>query len=507
MKEKLFSLILLSMMGSVHAAELIKLTKQQGIPTDSSLLKQSMTAQLKEIKKSTEHTRFQQVIDGIPVFGHHVMYHHNAHHGYYSGHWIHLLPKEKTALFKSPIYLNANDAILIAKENFQTTKQVQDGIHAKYRHEQAKLYYYFDDAHQLKKVYLVSFFAENEQGQNPARPYYLVDANTKEIIQYWDGLTTNQIGTGPGGNEKIGRYEYGKDYPNLDISVKEDGKTCQMTNDHVETIHLHHEIMGGSVYDYLCSLQNSDDETNGAYSPLNDAHYFGNIIFDMYQNKYNITPLSFKLKMRVHYGNNYENAFWDGSSMTFGDGADNFYPLVALDVAAHEVSHGLTEQNSGLEYWGQSGGLNESFSDMAGKAAEFYMHKENKWSLGADITKGQLPIRYMDNPSRDGNSIGDVRDFEPSLDPHFSSGVFNRLFYTLATTEGWNTEKAFEVFLKANLYYWEPESTFFEAAEGVLQATRDLNYKSEDVLNAAQTVGISCVDVNLSYQCQQSPED
>ena len=87
----------------------------------------------------------------------------------------------------------------------------------------------------------------------------------------------------------------------------------------------------------------------------------------MYRNWYNTAPLSFKLKMRVHYSRNYENAFWDGSQMTFGDGATTFYPLVSLDVAAHEVSHGFTEQNSGLVYSGQSGGINEAFSDMAGK--------------------------------------------------------------------------------------------------------------------------------------------
>ncbi|MEZ9417725.1 M4 family metallopeptidase, partial [Vibrio sp. 10N.286.49.E1] len=111
---------------------------------------------------------------------------------------------------------------------------------------------------------------------------------------------------------------------------------------------------------------------NGAFSPLNDAHYFGNIVFDMYKNWFDTAPLSFKLMMRVHYGNNYENAFWDGKAMTFGDGESFFYPLVSLDVSAHEVSHGFTEQNSGLVYANQSGGMNEAFSDMAGEAAEYY---------------------------------------------------------------------------------------------------------------------------------------
>ena len=68
----------------------------------------------------------------------------------------------------------------------------------------------------------------------------------------------------------------------------------------------------------------------------------------MYQEWYGINPLKTDLTLRVHYGDGFENAFWDGKQMTFGDGADIFYPLVSLDVTAHEVSHGFTEFNSGL---------------------------------------------------------------------------------------------------------------------------------------------------------------
>ncbi len=92
--------------------------------------------------------------------------------------------------------------------------------------------------------------------------------------------------------------------------------------------------------------------------------------------------------MRVHYGRGYENAFWDGRQMTFGDGKNYFYPLVSLDVVSHEVSHGFTEQNSGLIYANQSGGINESFSDIAGEAAEFYNSGKNDWLVGETIFKG-----------------------------------------------------------------------------------------------------------------------
>src|SRR5688572_9676182 len=102
--------------------------------------------------------------------------------------------------------------------------------------------------------------------------------------------------------------------------------------------------------------------------------------------------------MKVHYRTSYENAFWDGSAMTFGDGASTFYPLVSLDVSSHEVSHGFTEQNSNLTYSGMSGGINEAYSDMAGEAAEFFMKGTNDWLVGAQIFKGTGALRYMNNP-------------------------------------------------------------------------------------------------------------
>ena len=104
----------------------------------------------------------------------------------------------------------------------------------------------------------------------------------------------------------------------------------------------------------------------------------------------------------------YENAFWDGKQMTFGDGDTMMYPLVSLGVGAHEISHGFTEQHSNLEYYGQSGGINEAFSDMAAQAAEYYSAKKNSWQIGPEIMKedsGYEALRYMDKPSRDGSSI------------------------------------------------------------------------------------------------------
>ena len=96
---------------------------------------------------------------------------------------------------------------------------------------------------------------------------------------------------------------------------------------------------------------------NGAYSPMNDAHYFGNKVFNMYQDWLEACVQLAKVVMKVHYGTNYENRILGWlHPMSYGEGATTFYPLVSLDVTSHEVSHGFTEQNSGLVYSGMSGG-------------------------------------------------------------------------------------------------------------------------------------------------------
>jgi vibriolysin len=352
---------------------------------------------------------------------------------------------------------------------------------AKGSNERVKLFVMQDEAGQARLVYLVSWLAASEQ---PSRPFVVIDAQNGTELKRWEGIN-HKDSTGPGGNVKTGKYFYGSDFGPLLVD-----DTCRMTSPNVDTVNMNHATTGGAVHQFTCP-ENTVKEINGAYSPLNDAHYFGNVVFDMYRNWYNTAPLSFKLKMRVHYSRNYENAFWDGSQMTFGDGATTFYPLVSLDVAAHEVSHGFTEQNSGLVYSYQSGGINEAFSDMAGEAAEYYMKGSNDWMVGAQIFKGNGSLRYFEDPTRDGSSIGHASDYYDGIDVHHSSGVYNRAFYLLANTSGWNTRKAFEVFVLANRLYWGANTTYDQGACGVTRAATDLGYSLPDVAAAFTTVGVN----------------
>nr|WP_297099727.1 M4 family metallopeptidase [Thermomonas sp.] len=335
--------------------------------------------------------------------------------------------------------------------------------------EKTELVIYVDDGGHGHLAYHVDFFADSATGGAPTRPSVLVDANSGRVLKQWENLQHALVGTGPGGNSKTGQYEYGTNFGYLDVT--QSGTTCTMNNTNVKTVNLNNGSTNTSTtaFSYTCP-RNTVKAINGAYAPLNDAHFFGGVIYNMYQAYIGMAPLTFQLQMKVHYKTSYENAFWNGSAMTFGDGASTFYPLVSLDVSSHEVSHGFTEQQSNLTYSGMSGGMNEAYSDMAGEAAEYYMRGSNDWKVGADIFKGTGALRYMNNPPLDGSSIDNAANFTSSMDVHYSSGVYNKAFYLLATKTGWNTQKAFQVFARANRDYWTASSTFNQGACGVQTA-------------------------------------
>lgn len=360
------------------------------------------------------------------------------------------------------------------------------GNHKVINNTESKLLITLDSGDKERLVYLINF---NTEG---SRPYIILDAHTGEVVKKWEGLTTEKFATGPGGNEKTGKYFYGKDYGFLLVD-----DNCKMDSPNVTTYNLNGKTAGGSIFKFTCP-ENDYKQINGAYSPLNDAHYFGNVVYDMYQEWFQVEPLKFKLKMRVHYGRGYENAFWDGTQMSFGDGKNMFYPLISQDVVGHEVSHGFTEQNSGLVYSGQSGGINEAFSDMAGEATEYYLNKDKPealrvdWLVGEAILKGPKgsALRYFDDPTRDGSSIGNAKDYTAGMEVHASSGVFNKAFYILAHKDGWDLPKAFKVFVVANQLHWNPTINFIDAAKGVLKAAQDLKFNEDDVKDSFKQVGI-----------------
>ncbi len=433
------------------------------------------------------HRRYRQRFQGVPIWGEQIVVSTDKNGAVLSlhGRMVQGLERDLEDVTRG-IAMTESKALAYAKDihlydNAEAEKRVWT-----FESESSELviYPHLDSA---RVAYAVSFFADIEEGGLPTRPTYIMDARTGEILFFFDNLMTAD-GTGPGGNQKTGIYHYGTDFGPLQVSSS--GGNCTMNNSSVKSVNLNHGTSGSSAFSFSC-YENTFKQINGAYSPINDAHFFGGVIFGMYSDWYNTAPLSFQLTMRVHYSSNYENAFWNGTSMTFGDGATTFYPLVSLDVSAHEVSHGFTEQNSNLTYSGQSGGINEAFSDMAGEAAQYYMTGSSDYLVGAEIMKSGTALRIMYDPPQDGSSIGCANDYTSGMDVHHSSGVFNKAYYTLATTSGWNPRKAFDVFVRANQNYWTPSTNYQAGADAVVDAASDLGYDTTDVAAAFAAVCIT----------------
>lgn len=392
--------------------------------------------------------------------------------------------------------LTSAQALELGKSLFKNNKKSLVNSNWNFENTKSDLRVYIDTQSQVGRlVYVVSFFADVAEGGQPHRPTQVIDASTGEVLKTIEGLTTGNTivkATGPGGNTKTGKYTYGKEFPAFAVTRTSNrtGATCTMKTATTATVDLKNGTSGSTPYSFKCSV-NTEKAINGAYGPLNDAHFYAGVIEGLYKDWYNTAPLNIPITMKVHYSKNYENAFWNGTSMNFGDGASTFYPLVSLDVSSHEIAHGFTEFNSDLVYEGESGGMNEAFSDMAGEAVEFYAKGKNDFLIGAEIFKQKgAALRYMSDPTRDGDSIDNTKDYFDGLDVHYSSGVYNKAFYLLATTKGWDTKKAFDVFVKANQHYWTATSTFLTGAQGVRDAAKDLNYPTADVVAAFAKVGI-----------------
>jgi vibriolysin len=472
-----------AMIAASGAVDMIHSRHEQalGLDADSRLLLLS-----RKTSEGARNYRYQQTFRGVPIFGEHVVVSEDTAgnvrtlFGQKLANLGSEIPAGRVSVSKSRALSIGKTAGLGNSVGFMRTSN-----------EKADLMIYVDDNGRASKAYVVSYFADTTNMGSPKRPTVVVDAFTGRVLKQWDNLQHALVGTGPGGNGKTGQYEWGSGGIYGFNDVTQSGTTCTMNNANVKTVNLNGGTSGTTAFSYTCP-RNTVKTINGAFSPLNDAHFFGGVIQNMYTAWTGSKALTFQLVMRVHYSSSYENAFWDGTTMSFGDGATTFYPLVNADVSGHEVSHGYTEQHSNLTYSGQSGGMNEAFSDMGGEATENYWKGTNDFLVGAEIFKGSGALRYMCTPTSDGRSIDNAANYTSGLDVHYSSGVYNKAFCTLAKKTGWSTQKAFKVFARANANYWTASSTFNQGACGVQTAASDLGYTVADVTSAFTAVGVSC---------------
>ncbi|MEU5955367.1 M4 family metallopeptidase [Streptomyces sp. NPDC047525] len=269
----------------------------------------------------------------------------------------------------------------------------------------------------------------------PNELHVITDAATGKKIFQWQGIENGTGNTQYSGQVTLGSAQSGSTY-NLTDTGRGNHKTYNLNRGTSGTGTLFSgpdDVWGNGAASNL--------ETAGA-----DAHYGAALTWDYYKNVHGRSGIrgdGVGAYSRVHYGNNYVNAFWSDSCfcMTYGDGAGNAKPLTSIDVAAHEMTHGVTAATGNMTYSGESGGLNEATSDIFAAAVEF--HANNAQDKGdylvgekIDINGDGTPLRYMDKPSKDGGSKDSWYSGIGNIDVHYSSGVANHFYYMLSEGSG-----------------------------------------------------------------------
>lgn len=255
----------------------------------------------------------------------------------------------------------------------------------------------------------------------------------------------------------------------------------------------------------------SDESVNNSYDSTGEVfEYFKSVL-----GRNSIDNLGMDLVTNVHFGQKYQNAFWDGDDITLGDGDGKIFVNFSksLDVIAHEIAHGVTQFTANFKYSGQSGALHEHFSDVFGSAITQYAAKQNAedadWLIGNEIMGPELygeSIRSMSEPGTayDNALIG--KDIQPAhmkdyytgsadnYGVHINSGIPNKAFY-LASMEI-ETDTAARIWYNALQKLW-PSANFNDAVKVIVDSTRILIKDGKAPQGATQKVRTAFKEVGL----------
>ncbi|MGF3105015.1 M4 family metallopeptidase [Rossellomorea sp. DUT-2] len=459
---------------------------------------------VKESKKDElgmTHIRFHQTKSGLPVEGSEIIVHYNqnneitAVNGSYN-------EQVETSELNTSTLVTSKKAVEAAKASVQAPEKTE------YTPTSELVIYPFEGKNHVAYKVNVNFL-----GEEPGNWFVFVDAKSGKVVDQYNGIMHSekiktQTGTGTG---VLGEHRL------LHISqVKEprSGTEFQMAD------YSHEDLEGILTYDYPSRevFSNKDASFKSDYDrPAVDAHYNSEKVYDYYLNEHDRNSLDdegMAIVSYVHFGTNYNNAFWNGRQMTYGDGDGEFMvPLSAgLDVAAHEMTHGVISNSANLVYRFQPGALNEAFADIFGALID-----DENWELGEDImapaakADGRESLRSLSDPSKYpvgakyveyGNGEGkypshmdEFYDLPRSLDNggvHINSSIINHAAYLTAQDIG--REKLGKIYYRALTVYLTPMSDFSDARQAIIQSAFDLygegSAEAEAAAGGFDSVGI-----------------
>ncbi len=488
-------------------------------------------------EENHEHTRYNLTYKGIPIWGRQVIVH----------------KKNLRKPLLTGVLVNGIEQDIPDDQHIMTpeeaTKTILAGVSTPIKAKETQHIIFIDENKMAHNAWMLRFYTQdNEQGIR--NPHYIIDATNASILKQWDEAKTLIKGEGPGGNAvalpyRNGPFQYGKSIQGLPslgtFPMEKWGIWCYMQTPDYRVISLMNEWLSESRIPYVFPIYDVEETTYGlnanystcwswttlfhnendngyspvneAYSPNNDAMYFVNETLDMYRSfgvEYPIGKHDLPIRVYTHI-TGFDNAFALPTSYVKGTNQIEAHQQIVLSngafyftaltqsVLAHELSHNFTHLYSNLVYAAQSGAINESFSDMAAitlmdrvRSKHAFYWDGQDWALGREATKSGLPIRYVEHPSMEGKSIEHASLYTKSLNVHYASGVFNRAFYLLAHQPGWSVSDAFQVMVDANKNYWVSDTTFDQAACGVIQAATDRKLNPDAVADSFRQVGVTC---------------
>ncbi|MCU0405433.1 MAG: M4 family metallopeptidase [Ignavibacteriaceae bacterium] len=336
---------------------------------------------------------------------------------------------------------------------------------------------------------------------------YFIDAKTSEIIRKYnitqsDGPTTATALDLNGVLRTINTYLEAGQYELINASevmfnpLKPEGIIATFDANNTSTIDLDYKTI------------TSTDNTWNSPTAVS-AHYNATTTYKYFLNKFGRNSINGQggniislINVTEDDGSSMENAFWNGQAAFYGNGGTYFKPLAgALDVTAHELGHGVVSNSANLEYYGQSGAINETYADIFGAMVD-----RDDWLIGEDITKTTFSpsgaLRNMSDPHNLGTSFDDywqpkhVSEMYIGDDDnggvHINSGIGNYAYYLYATDV--TKEKAEQVFYRALTTYLKSSSQFIDFRIAVIQSAKDLygesSIESIKAANAFENVGI-----------------
>ncbi|MFD0770252.1 M4 family metallopeptidase [Bacillus sp. CGMCC 1.60114] len=430
--------------------------------------------------------RLQQMYEGVPVWGSTQV----AHVGkdgilkVVSGTVMPDLDKKEKLKNKNKI--EGKKAIAIAQQDL--------GFIPKYEVEPSADLHVYQNGEETTYAYVVKL---NFLDPEPGNYYYFIEADSGKVLNKY-----NTIHNATNDNKAPVKPVTGTSTVGTGIGVLGDKKSINTTLSG-SSYYLQDNTHGATIYTYNGSnrtrlpgtLWTDTDNVLNAKSDAAavDAHYYAGVTYNYYKNTFNrnsYDDAGAPVKSTVHYGKNYNNAFWNGSQMVYGDGDGTTFIAFSggIDVVGHELTHAVTEKSSNLIYQNESGALNEAFSDVFGTLIEYYDNRNPDWEIGEDIyTPGKAgdALRSMSDPTKYGDPDHYSKRYTGTSDNggvHTNSGIINKAAYLLAnggthygvTVNGVGKDKVGAIYYRANTLYLTESATFSQARAALVQAAADL---------------------------------